>query len=422
MSNIIEFLKSQEAKEKLMSLYNLDEQAVDTQVKRYQKLADAFAEVYPVDNASFFSSSGRIEIIGNHTDHQLGRIVAASIDMDTIAIVTPNADGKIHVKSLEYDEFTIDVNDLAVKEDDSRTVKLIKGILERFVQNGRKIGGFTTFMTTTVLSAAGVSSSASFEMLICAILNDLYNNNEISTLECAKAGQWAENNKWDKKSGLLDQLACATGGMITIDFANYENPEVVKLDSKVIQDKYDFFITSTGEDHSALDGEYTAITVEMKAISQFFGKEYLKDVSMDDIMANLPALREKAGDRAVLRAIHFITETERVRKLAAEVKEHDYTNFEKAVTDSGLSSWRFLQNCATPDPKHQGIALFLAMNEIYFQNHKGVCRVHGGGFAGSILSVIPKEESPAFRAFLKDVLKNEYYEIHMRDAGSVKVF
>ena len=183
MSNIIEFLKSQEAKEKLMSLYNLDEQAVDTQVKRYQKLADAFAEVYPVDNASFFSSSGRIEIIGNHTDHQLGRIVAASIDMDTIAIVTPNADGKIHVKSLEYDEFTIDVNDLAVKEDDSRTVKLIKGILERFVQNGRKIGGFTTFMTTTVLSAAGVSSSASFEMLICAILNDLYNNNEISTLE-----------------------------------------------------------------------------------------------------------------------------------------------------------------------------------------------------------------------------------------------
>lgn len=377
MSNIIEFLKSQEAKEKLMSLYNLDEQAVDTQVKRYQKLADAFAEVYPVDNASFFSSSGRIEIIGNHTDHQLGRIVAASIDMDTIAIVTPNADGKIHVKSLEYDEFTIDVNDLAVKEDDSRTVKLIKGILERFVQNGRKIGGFTTFMTTTVLSAAGVSSSASFEMLICAILNDLYNNNEISTLECAKAGQWAENNKWDKKSGLLDQLACATGGMITIDFANYENPEVVKLDSKVIQDKYDFFITPTGEDHSALDGEYTAITVEMKAISQFFGKEYLKDVSMDDIMANLPALREKAGDRAVLRAIHFITETERVRKLAAEVKEHDYTNFEKAVTDSGLSSWRFLQNCATPDPKHQGIALFLAMNEIYFQNHKGVCRVHG---------------------------------------------
>ena len=386
MSNIIEFLKSQEAKEKLMSLYNLDEQAVDTQVKRYQKLADAFAEVYPVDNASFFSSSGRIEIIGNHTDHQLGRIVAASIDMDTIAIVTPNADGKIHVKSLEYDEFTIDVNDLAVKEDDSRTVKLIKGILERFVQNGRKIGGFTTFMTTTVLSAAGVSSSASFEMLICAILNDLYNNNEISTLECAKAGQWAENNKWDKKSGLLDQLACATGGMITIDFANYENPEVVKLDSKVIQDKYDFFITPTGEDHSALDGEYTAITVEMKAISQFFGKEYLKDVSMDDIMANLPALREKA------------------------------------VTDSGLSSWRFLQNCATPDPKHQGIALFLAMNEIYFQNHKGVCRVHGGGFAGAILSVIPKEESPAFRAFLKDVLKNEYYEIHMRDAGSVKVF
>lgn len=139
MSNIIEFLKSQEAKEKLMSLYNLDEQAVDTQVKRYQKLADAFAEVYPVDNASFFSSSGRIEIIGNHTDHQLGRIVAASIDMDTIAIVTPNADGKIHVKSLEYDEFTIDVNDLAVKEDDSRTVKLIKGILERFVQNGRKL-------------------------------------------------------------------------------------------------------------------------------------------------------------------------------------------------------------------------------------------------------------------------------------------
>lgn len=423
MTNIIEFLKSQEAKEKLMELYNLDEQGVEAQVKRYQKLADEFAAKYPVDGACFFSSPGRIEVIGNHTDHQLGRIIGASTDMDTIAIVTTRDDNKIHVKSMEYDEFEIDANDFEAKDQDSRTVKLIKGMLEKLAQNGRKIGGFNAYMTTTVLSAAGVSSSASFEMLIGAIVNHVYNDGQISTLEIAKAGQWSENNKWDKKSGLLDQLACATGGMITIDFANYDSPEVTKLDSKKIQDKYDFFITPTGEDHSALDGEYTAITVEMKAVSQFFGKEYLKDVSMDDIMGNLPALREKAGDRAVLRAVHFITETERVRKLAAEFKEHNYDNFEKTVTESGLSSWRFLQNCATPDPKHQGIALLLAMNEIYFQNgHSGVCRVHGGGFAGAILSVIPRTEAAEFKAFIKDVLKNEYYEVHVRDAGSVKVF
>ncbi len=422
MSNIIEFLKSQEAKQKLMDMYNLDEEAVQFQVERYQDLAEKFAANHSVDNAAFFSSPGRIEIVGNHTDHQLGRIVAASTDMDTIAIVTPSDDGKIYVKSLEYDEFTIDANDFEVKESDSRTVKLIKGILECLHNNGRKIGGFSAYMTTTVLSAAGVSSSASFEMLIGAIINHLYNNGEISTLEIAKSGQWSENNKWDKKSGLLDQLACATGGMITIDFANYDNPAVDKLDSKVIQNKYDFFITPTGEDHAGLDGEYTAITVEMKAISNFFGKEYLKDVSLEDVLHNLPALREKAGDRAVLRAIHFIGETERVRKLAAEVKNHDYSNFEKTITDSGLSSWRFLQNCATPDPKHQGIAVFLTMNEIYFQNHEGVCRVHGGGFAGAILSVIPKEGSAEFKKFIKDVLKNEFYEVHMRDAGSVKVF
>ena len=422
MSNIIEFLKSQEAKQKLMTVYNLDEQQVETQVKRYQDLAEKFSEKHSLDNAGFFSSPGRIEIIGNHTDHQLGRIVAASTDMDTIAIVTPNSDGKIYVKSLEYDEFTIDANDFEAKADDSRTVKLIKGMLECLHNNGRKIGGFNAYMTTTVLSAAGVSSSASFEMLIGAIINHLYNNGEISTLEIAKAGQWSENNKWDKKSGLLDQLACATGGMITIDFADYANPAVEKLDSKVIQDKYDFFITPTGEDHAGLDGEYTAITVEMKAISNFFGKEYLKDVSLEDVLHNLPELREKAGDRAVLRALHFIGETERVRKLAGEVKQHDYSNFEKAITDSGLSSWRFLQNCATPDSKHQGIALFLTMNEIFFANHSGVCRVHGGGFAGAILSVIPKEESPAFKQFIKEVLHNDFYEAHMRDAGSIKVF
>ncbi len=422
MSNIIEFLKSAQAKEKLMEVYNLDVAAVETQLKRYQDLAQQFAAVYPVDNAAFFSSPGRIEVIGNHTDHQLGRIVAASIDLDTIAIVTPNSDGKINVKSLEYDEFSFDSADLTIKDDDSRTVKLIKGMLENLQQKGRKIGGFNAFMTTTVLSAAGVSSSASFEMLIGAIINHLYNNAEISTLELAKAGQWSENHKWNKGSGLLDQLACATGGLITIDFADYDNPDVVQLDSKVIQDKYNFFITPTGEDHSNLDAEYTAITVEMKAVSNFFGKDYLKDVSLDDVLQNLPALREKAGDRAVLRALHFIGETERVRKLAAEIKNHDYTHFEKAITDSGLSSWRFLQNCATPDTRHQGISLFLALDEIFFQNHDGVCRVHGGGFAGTILSVIPKKDSADFRKFTEEVVQSKFYEIHMRDAGTVKVF
>ena len=217
MTNIIEFLKSKEAKQKLMELYNLDEQGVEAQVKRYQDLADAFAAKYPVDNACFFSSPGRIEVIGNHTDHQLGRVIGASTDMDTIAIVTTRDDNKIHVKSMEYDEFEIDANDFEAKDGDSRTVKLIKGMLEKLAQNGRKIGGFNAYMTTTVLSAAGVSSSASFEMLIGAIVNHVYNDGQISTLEIAKAGQWSENNKWDKKSGLLDQLACATGGMITID-------------------------------------------------------------------------------------------------------------------------------------------------------------------------------------------------------------
>lgn len=422
MSNIIEFLKTQEAKQELMNLYNLDETAVEAQVKRYQKLADLFAQSNSIEGATFFSSPGRIEVIGNHTDHQLGRIIGASTDMDTIAIVTKSADSKIHIKSLEYDEFTIDSADLTIKADDTRTVKLIKGMLENLKDNGRKIGGFTAFMTTTVLSAAGVSSSASFEMLIGVIINHLFNNGEISVLEQAKAGQWAENNKWDKKSGLLDQLACATGGLITIDFADSKNPAVEKLDSKVIQDKYDFFITPTGEDHAGLDGEYTAITVEMKAISNFFGKDYLKDVSLDDVLHNLPALRQQAGDRAVLRALHFIGETQRVKDLAAEIKNHDYSHFEQAVTDSGLSSWRFLQNCATPDPNHQGIALFLTMDEIFFKKHHGVCRVHGGGFAGAILSVIPKENSPAFKEFTKNILKNDFYEAHIRDAGSVKVF
>lgn len=421
MSNMIEFLKTPAAAEKLMELYSLDAEGVKAQLARYQSLADGFAAAYPLDNAAFFSSPGRMEIIGNHTDHQLGRIMASSIDMDTIAIAAPNADGKINIKSLEYDEFSISASDFTVKENDSRTVKLIKGMLKKLADNGRKIGGFNAHMTTKVVSAAGVSSSASFEMLIGAIVNNMFNNGEIPTLEIAKAGQWSENNIWHKGSGLLDQLACATGGMITIDFAD-SNPAVEQLDSKVIQDKYDFFITPTGEDHSNLDPEYTAITVEMRAVSNFFGKDYLKDVSLDDVLGNLPALRAKAGDRAVLRALHFIGETQRVKELAAEVKQHDYSHFEKAITDSGLSSWRFLQNCATPDPKHQGIALFLAMDEIFFKNHKGVCRVHGGGFAGTVLSVIPKEESPAFRKFTKEVLQNEFYEIHMRDAGSVKVF
>lgn len=376
----------------LLDIY-VDESRIGYQTERYLKAVENYEKLYGEGEVAVYSAPGRSEVGGNHTDHQHGEILAASINLDAIAIVKKLEEPMVRVVSDGYKEIVIDVNDLSLKEEEKETTKaLIKGVLAGAKEHGYQIGGFQGYMTSDVLIGAGLSSSAAFETLIGTIISYLYNDGTMDPVINAMIGQYAENVYFGKPCGLMDQMACSVGNLVHVDFAKPDAPVVEKVDFDLNAYGYSLCITDTKGSHADLTADYAAVPAEMKSVAAFFGKDVLLEVTMEDVLGNISAIREKCGDRAVLRAIHFICENDRVRKEVAALKEGNMEAFLAAVKASGDSSYKYLQNVyANHDITHQNVSLALAVSEIALEGGAGVSRVHGGGFAGTIQAFVKDE-------------------------------
>lgn len=394
-----QILSSGDFNKKLLDIY-ADEKVIDYQAERYIKAVEKFEELYGGGKISVFSAPGRSEVGGNHTDHQQGEILAAAINLDAIAIVKETEANLVNVVSGDYSEISVDINELEYKESEKETtLSLIKGVLAGIKQSGGKLGGFNCYITSDVLIGAGLSSSAAFETLLGTIVSYMFNEGNISAPEIAKIGQYAENVYFGKPCGLMDQMSSSVGNLVHVDFGDKENTVIEKVNADLNEFGYSLCITDTLGSHSDLTSEYAAIPKEMKEVAAFFGHSVLKDITMEDILKNINDIREKCGDRAVLRAIHFIQENKRVREEVAALKGGDIEAFLNTVKLSGDSSFKFLQNVYTNgDVAHQNVSVALAVSETALAGGKGVCRVHGGGFAGTI------------QAFVKNEFAGEYLE------------
>ena len=361
--------------------------------RRYIKACDNFVSFFGErDNIRIFSAPGRTEVGGNHTDHQHGRVLAGSVNLDVIAIVSENNDNVIRIESEGYKVEPVDLNDLDAKESEyGKTSALIRGCAATFEKEGYKIGGFDAFTTSDVLGGSGLSSSAAYEVMLCNVLSGLFNDSKVSRVDIAKFSQRAEREFFGKPCGLLDQMASSQGGFTAIDFNDPASPIVEKIDFDIAAHDYTLCVIDTHGDHADLTGDYADITVECREISRFFGKDFLRDVDVNEFYASIADLRAKFGDRAVLRAIHFFADDNRAEEQKKALKQDNFEHFLDLVNESGDSSYKYLQNVySTSNVKAQGLSLALAITE-RFLNGDGACRVHGGGFAGTIQCYIPTD-------------------------------
>ena len=368
---------------------------------RYLHLADMFTDTFgePTGEIRLFSAPGRTEIGGNHTDHQHGRVLAASVDMDMIAAACANDSGMIRVKSEGYPLCEISLDNLIpVEEEKNTTASLIRGIAAYFAGNlNAKTTGFDAVVTSTVLPGSGISSSAAFEVLIGNIINTLFYEGKADAVKIAQIGQYAENVYFGKPSGLMDQTASSVGNILTIDFEDTEHPIVSRLNVDFTTTGLALCIIDSGADHADLTGEYAAIPTELGKICAMFGKKVLREVPKEDFLARLPEIRKEAGDRAILRALHIYADNERVPAQAGALESGDYETFLRLVKESGRSSWMYLQNI-TPlgSAEHQEMGVALAICETLLGG-RGAFRVHGGGFAGTCQAFVPTDMLGSFR-------------------------
>lgn len=409
--------------ESFKALYGEDKLAL--QHERYIKAIDEFTGLYgDCDNIHLFSVPGRTEISGNHTDHNHGRVIAGSIDLDIIAVAVPTDEKIIRIKSYGFDMDTVSIED--IKPDESMffgSGAIIAGMCDGFASKGYKYGGFNAYTTSNVLKGSGISSSAAFEVMVGNILNHFYNGGSVSAPEIAKIAQYAENVFFGKPCGLMDQVACASGGIVTIDFEDPKNPIIEKLDFDLSKAGYCLCIVNTGGNHANLNADYASIPAEMKKVASFFGHEVLRGITREQILEKIPELREFAGDRAVMRALHFIAENERVATQVKALRENDLDTFLKYVTASGNSSFKYLQNVYTTiNVEEQGLSLALLLAESILEGKKAACRVHGGGFAGTIQAFVPAEDVAAFTELLdREFGENATTVLHIRLDGAVQI-
>lgn len=384
----------------LGALYGKDK--LELQRPRYAKAVQSFEELYGAQQVHLFTVAGRSEISGNHTDHNYGRVIAASIDLDIIAVAAKTDKPEIRIKSEGFPEDCVDITSLAVDENKFfRSEAIISGVCKGFENDGYAVGGFVAYTTSNVLKGSGLSSSAAFEDMVGNILNHLYNDGKIDNAKIAMISQYAENVYFGKPCGLMDQVACAMGGFVAIDFADPKAPVIEKMDFDLTGAGYNLCIVNTGGNHADLNEDYASVPAEMKAVAAFFGKPVLRDVSREDILANIPALREACGDRAILRAIHFKNENERVAAQTAALEKGDLQAFFDGVKESGRSSFCYLQNVyTTKNVREQGLSLALALAEGYLAGRGGAWRVHGGGFAGTIQAYVKNEDVDGYRALM----------------------
>ena len=387
---------------------------------RYLKAVDEFEKLYGEEaEIKLFSAPGRTEVGGNHTDHQHGRVLAGSVNLDVIAVVAENEDNTVRIKSEGYDMDVIDLNQLdAVKTEEGKAISLIRGMCAFVKELGFKIGGFNAYTTSNVLKGSGLSSSAAFEVLVGVILSHLFNNGEIGAVEIAKLAQKAENVYFGKPCGLMDQMASSVGGFTAIDFADPKNPIIEKINFDLAGHNHSLCIVNTGGNHADLTDDYAAITQEMRSIANALGEDYLRDVNEEEFFEKIATLREDCSDRAVIRAMHFIADNVLVVEEEKALMENRFEDFLSMIIKSGNSSYRYLQNVySTKIPTEQGLSLALAITE-RFLGGKGAYRVHGGGFAGTIQAFIPNDMLEEYKKVIEAVFgEGNCYVLNIRPVG-----
>ena len=417
-------LMSGEYDARLAHIYG--EAAVAKQRDRYAAAIDSFVALYGADReGALYSVAGRSELSGNHTDHNHGRVIAASIDLDIIAVASPNGEDTIRVKSEGFHEDVIDINFFTSPREtpEGHSDELIAGMVAGFRENGYAVGGFDAYTTSSVLKGSGISSSAAFEDMIGNILNHIFNEGKIDNVEIAKIAQYAENVFFGKPCGLMDQMACAVGGIVAIDFADPKCPVINKLDMDISGAGYNLCITNTGGNHADLTEDYASVPAEMKEIAAYFGKSVLRDLEEENFVASIPLLRGKYSDRSILRALHFFAENRRVGEQTEALANGDLDAFFANVIASGRSSYCYLQNVyTTKNVAEQGLSLALCLSERQLSGKKAAWRVHGGGFAGTVQAFVPTNDVPAYREAMDAAFgAGACMVLRIRPVGAIKL-
>ena len=382
-----------------------------------------FAAAFGGTPERYFSAPGRTEIGGNHTDHQRGRVLAAAVNLDTVAAVRLNGTNTIRILSKGYPMCEVDLDNLLpVVAEVNSTPALIRGVAARFTQMGCTVKGFDAYCESTVLPGSGLSSSAAYEVLIGTILNHLFFEGKVSQPEIAMIGQYAENVFFGKPCGLMDQMASAVGNLITIDFFDRDYPVIKPVEVDFSACGHALCIIDSGADHADLTDEYAAVPGEIKAVAAWFGKDVLTQIDEADFYAAIPQLRKTCGDRAVMRAIHFYQENARVPQQVEALEEGDFDRFLGLIKQSGYSSYMYLQNVIPAGYKeHQDVAVALALCEHYL-NGRGAYRVHGGGFAGTVQAFVPYDMLDAFVAGIDGALgEGACHVLSIRPQGGVEM-
>ena len=403
-----------------------DENAVITQRERYLGAIDKFVQIFGDDrDVNLYSVAGRSELAGNHTDHNCGKVIAASINLDIIAVVAQNGTDVINLKSEGFDQLSVNYNQYSqpCEKHFGTSASIIAGMCRGFADNGHKVGGFDAYCTSSVLRGSGLSSSAAFEDMIGNILNHEFNGGEVSNVEIAQLAQYAENVFFGKPCGLMDQVACAYGGIVAIDFKDNKNPKIEKIDFDLTKAGYNLCIVDTGGNHADLTDDYASVPTEMKAGAAFFGKTHLRFCSEEEIISSAKQIRESLGDRALMRALHFLHENKRVDAMKLALANNDLDAYFDGVLKSGKSSFCYLQNVyTTKNVAEQGLSLAICITDGFMNGKEGAFRVHGGGFAGTIQAYIKEQNVEEYKALMDSIFgEGACLVLRVRPDGAIKV-
>lgn len=405
----------------LSTLYGPSKDGHGAQIQRYQSLVDTFSARFAGQTqAVLFTTPGRTEVIGNHTDHNAGYVVAAAVDLDILAVAAPCAGHTISIHSAEHGDICIDISNLdMVPAEKGTSAGMVRGVCARMSALGYRLGGFCACTHSTVMQGSGLSSSAAFQVLMVSILSHFYNEGRVPAVQAAQMAQYAENVYFGKPCGLMDQTTCAVGGFVFIDFEDFEHPRVEQIDFDFANSGYSLMIVDTGGNHADLTEDYTLLENEMKAAARALGAPVLRPTSAQQLADALPELRGQGlSDRAILRAFHYYDENERVLALVAALKRNDFVDFKRLIIESGTSSWMLCQNVfACSAPSQQGLSVALTVSERMLKD-KGAWRLHGGGFAGTIQAFVPHAATQEYTAAMQTLFgEGAVHRLFVRPKG-----
>ena len=420
---IKEYIQAGSLDSRLQRVY-ANEKDMTAQRERYIGLVEDYEEIFGNDaDLRFFSAPGRTEVCGNHTDHNRGKVLAAGINLDAVAVAAKNNDGIIRVKSRGYNMDVAEVDDMSIHEDETgHSASLVRGICAGFINNGYKVGGFDACTVSNVLAGSGLSSSAAFEVLLGTIMSYLYNDGQVDAVTIAKIAQYAENEYFGKPCGLMDQMASSVGSFVTIDFKDPKDPVIQDVPFDFASCGHSLCIVDTKGSHSDLTDDYAAIRGEMENVAAQFGKQVLRDVDEKEFISRIPEVRKACGDRAVLRASHFFNENKRVEAEVEALSNNDFETFKKLTLESGFSSYMYNQNVfSSKYPTVQPVSVALMISESVLKG-RGAWRVHGGGFAGTIQAFVPNDLLETYKKKIEAVFgQDSCYVLSVRPVGGTEI-